>query len=932
MQFFPCLKRRGLGAVCLAVVGGCAAFGAEAAASFAARFADPPAAARILKIIHNWPDQPETQDKLIQGLQAQGFGGVVCNVSFDQYLESAAKWTAFTNAVAKAKRAGMALWLYDERGYPSGNAGGLVLREHPEWEARGLLAADAECGTGPMTLEVPPGKLFLAAAYPLREGRIDLSKKVDLTAHIQEHHLRWSAPEGRWQILVVSQSRLYDGTHAEGNLHEKMPYVNLLQPEPTKEFLDLTYERYAQWLGPNLGDKFVASFTDEPSLMSCFLKPMPWRPLPWAPNLPIEFKRRRGYALDEGVIPALIGEAGAHGEKMRYDFWLTVGELVSENYFGQIQERCQKFALPSGGHLLMEEGLVTHVPFYGDFFRCARRLDAPGIDCLTSVPAEVPWYVARMLASTAELDGDRVVMSETSDHSQVWRPAGDKRPKRIVTEAEIRGTCNRLLVSGINSITSYYSYTGLEDNALRRLNEWIGRCCTALTGGHQVADVALLYPIESLWPKFRPARHWAKDSPGASAIENSWRAAMETLFAAQRDFTMIDSRTLAEAKVANGALVHSSSQWRVLILPGVDTLPQAAWENLARFVRSGGLVVPIGKLPLNNERDFPSRKVMALGKSVFGSTTTAPLVTRHRKGGAGVFLPPGSEGLLPTLLDGWLVRDVTVSGRRSPIRMTHRRVEDREVYFVINDSGKPWEGELRFHTAGAGERWDPAMSKVAETNLSARVQLKLEPYAAALFRYPMALPRIKTNSENAILPQLQQRSVPTVKPDLIKGEFVQAEISSDSNHSSSGRPAWRATAVLTQSQVDTFLFGRFIFPQPIDLSATDCLVLDTWVPEGQRTATEILVIVQEQSGGDFLASTSRSLTSPEHQQVFVPLSKLQLAGWSQDQDGELDLREVKEIRIGWGGYLGTEGERVEFTVALPQTGVISTASSQSDFR
>ena len=61
-------------------------------------------------------------------LQAQGFGGVVCNVSFDQYLESEAKWEAFTRAVNEAKKAGMALWLYDERGYPSGNAGGITLR------------------------------------------------------------------------------------------------------------------------------------------------------------------------------------------------------------------------------------------------------------------------------------------------------------------------------------------------------------------------------------------------------------------------------------------------------------------------------------------------------------------------------------------------------------------------------------------------------------------------------------------------------------------------------------------------------------------------------------------------------------------------------------------------------------------------------------
>ncbi|MCF7734376.1 MAG: hypothetical protein K9N23_22025, partial [Akkermansiaceae bacterium] len=125
-----------LGLLWLAAATGVWADGAPAdPASLASRFADPPAATRIQKIIHGWPDDPTAQDALIASLERQGFGGVVCNLSFDQYLESEPKWEAFTRAVRTAKHAGMAMWLYDERGYPSGNAGGLTLRDHPEWEA-----------------------------------------------------------------------------------------------------------------------------------------------------------------------------------------------------------------------------------------------------------------------------------------------------------------------------------------------------------------------------------------------------------------------------------------------------------------------------------------------------------------------------------------------------------------------------------------------------------------------------------------------------------------------------------------------------------------------------------------------------------------------------------------------------------------------------
>jgi hypothetical protein len=933
--------RKNLGhAACLALIQGLGAVvlsSGTARAGWEERFTQPPAEARILKIIHNWPDQPEAQDQLISRLRTQGFGGVVCNVSFDQYLESDAKWRAFARAVNEAKRAGLALWLYDERGYPSGNAGGVTLRDHPDWEARGLLVADTEAQGGPVTLELAPGKLVLAGAFPVRDGNIDMTQKVDLAAAVHDGKLNWQAPAGRWRVLAVTEDRLYEGTHAEGNLHAKIPYVNLLMPEPTARFVEVTYGGYAQHLGDDLGKYFMATFTDEPSLMSLFLRPMPYRSLPWAPNLPTEFQKRRGYALDAALLPALVAEAGSAGAKIRYDFWLTVGELVSENYFGQIQSRCRRYHVPSGGHLLAEEGIVGHVPLYGDFFRCIRRLDAPSIDCLTSVPPEVPWFIARLLSSAAELEGRPLVMSETSDHSQRYRPAGDQRPRRVVTEAEIRGTCNREIVAGINCITSYYSFTDLADEQLRRLNEWVGRCCTALRGGHQVADLAVLYPTESLWTKFVPSRHWTREAAAAARIESLYRTAAESLFASQRDFTFIDSRALREATVESSALVHGRLRWRVIVLPGVDTLPLAAWENLAKFVRQGGAVIALGALPANSESEFPSARVQALAKEIFGQSGAGSSSVRepHSRvpdaqqpfglgaGGAGVFLPLGLESLLPLVLDGLSEPDVKVTEAKSPLRVTHRRLEDREVYFVINDSAKPWAGRLDFAATGAGERWNPATGQREETLAAGAAKLSLEPYEAAFFRFTSAQPPQRRTVTSGALPNLVLRAVPPVEPATGHGEFVRAEVAPDAAHSRADSPAWQAAAVLTKAKVDTHLFLQFHYSQPLDLSDADCLAIDTWVPDGQSTPSQLLVILHEEGGGDFLAETGRSLAAPGRERTFVALSRFQLAGWSKDADGVLDAQRVGDIRIGWGGYFGAQHEKVQFSVALPQVGAVT---------
>lgn len=725
----------------------------------AARFADPPAGSRILRIIHPWPDDPAAQDNLIRSLIGDGFGGVVCNVSFKKYLEDEDAWRALQRALTAAKQAGMAMWLYDERGYPSGRAGDITLRDHPELEARGLLCADAVTDGGQVQVTLPPGKLFRATAYPEGKDGIDLDKAVDLAAQVHDGKLTWQAPAGRWHVLAITEGVLYEYTHAVAGVAEHTPYINLLDPAATARFIELTHQRYADHLGSDMGKYFVSTFTDEPSLMSQFHKPAPYRPLPGSRDLPQEFQKRRGYAL-EPIIPMLFVPSGVRGQKERYDFWQTVGELVAENYFGQIEQWCEKHNVFSGGHLLAEESLLDHVGHYGNFFLCARRLTAPGIDCITSLPSWNPWYIARLLSSVTELEGRTITMSENSSYMEAFGPF-HKGPYQV-SEDEIRGTLNRLMVSGINTITSYYGQTAknISSEQWQRLNNWVGRISTMLTGGHQVTDIAVLYPIESVWPRFFPARFGGSDSPAAKQIQQTFDMVTDSLWSslrdfsnpmfgrwssvpddkrwsAMRDFTYIDAQALTQSKIERGALVHGDLRWRVLILPRADTLPLAAWENLARFWRKGGVVIAVGALPANSEREFPSPRVQALAKELFGTATGANFRV-NSAGGVGVFLPEGLEARLSEVLDALLEPDVKPSEPHSPLRATHRRIDGHDAYFIINDRSTPWEGSVRVAATGQGEQWDPSTGQMTPLPAGNDVRMKLGPYGGMLYRFPAA--------------------------------------------------------------------------------------------------------------------------------------------------------------------------------------------------
>ncbi len=880
------------------------------------RFQEPPADARILKIVHSLPDEPGDQDRLFLSLMSQGFGGMVTNVAFDHYMVNEPKWKAFIRGVDAAKTLGMSLWLYDECGYPSGAAGGLTLRDHPEYEARGLNIADARVEGGTLTLTAPPGALFRALAVPVRDGRASTEGAIDVSSFVKDGALVWDAPPGDWHVFVITEDSLYDGTHAAVSLAYKLPYINLVPPGPTARFIEVTHAEYARRLGPDLGRYFVATFTDEPSLMSMFMKKQEHRVLPWGGNVASEFQTRRGYAIDPG-LPALFVEMGPEGKRFRYDYWRTIGELVSENFFGQIQTWCREHHTLSGGHLLCEESFLASVPLYGDFFRCARRLDAPSIDCLTSLPDDVPWFVARLISSAAELEGRTVTMCETSDHAQRYRPEGDTRPVREVTEEEIRGTCNRLILNGINTITSYYSFSGLGTHEMTCLNEWVGRCCTMLRGGHQVTDIALLYPVESAWVRFTPSRHWvAEASPDAHRIERVFHDAEEALFRSGRDFTHVDARTLAEATVANGVLEFRDLRWRIVVLPDADTLPLAAWENLERFYQSGGVVVALTCRPVNSDTEFPSLRVRELGTALFGDGTSASITT-NTAGGAGIFLPPGAEGLLPHVLNGVIDPELAVTPADTPIRSMHRRFSGHDVYFVINDSAQPWEGALRFPATGEGAQWDPATGQMTPLQADSDVPVRLAAYGGMLYTFKDTIPRPRKEIQAGDLPGMAVRALPAASPAPLCGTYVQAAIEPEPASISAGPAAWRVAGTITKEDVDTFLFASFDYPQPADLRESAFLVFDAWLPQHQHAAARLLVIICDSSGVEYLAETGVPLNASGQHACHVALNRFQRAGWCAITDRPLDFSRISSIRIGWGGYLGDEGENVTFSMSPP---------------
>ncbi|NQT82442.1 hypothetical protein HQ563_05425 [bacterium] len=892
-------------------------------------FRSPPSDRRILKIIHNFPKRIRDHDQFLKSLKERGFGGLVCNVHFDNYLRSGENWESFIHAVRMAKRVGMTLWLYDEKGYPSGGAGGLVLEGHPEWEARGVACVSATTDGSRVELKLSEGKLISASAFPLESGRIDLRRGVDLGDAVAEGgFVKWKPPEGRWMVMAFVDQRLYEGTHAEWNLHEKRPYPNLLMKEPIRRFIELTHQEYANRFA-DLEGTFEAVFTDEPSLMSVFLRPQPYPVIPWSPHLPARFRQDTGRDLIP-LLPALFANAGPESGRTRCQFWRLVGEMVSEAYFGQIQDWCREHRIASTGHLLWEEDLANHVGFYGDFFRCVERLDIPGIDCLTSKSGAVPFHIAKLIGSIADLRGCRKTMSETSDHSQRYRPPGDKRPREIVSAAEIRATCNLLYVCGINTTTSYYSWAGLSAEEQRQVNEYVGRLGVMLTGGQHVCDIAVLYPSESLWAHFTPASHKATVSHEVAAINKTYRDVSSILFRHQLDYHYLDVAALRRAKVSGDSFEVGGERYRILILPRVDTLPFDVWRKMIEFWRGGGTVIAVGVLPKNTPSEFPSERVMELTRHVFGvnpEKTPGELATKwNGKTGTGVFIPSGDELLISTVIRGLYRTDCAVSSARSPLRYSHRRMADTEIYFLVNDSSKEIEEEVVMRSAGNPEIWDPNTGKVdALRGLATEpsyevtpVRLRIEGFGSRFVTFDGAAKPTRKELNGHLVEKTTvplEKTVGKVSFKVHKPKHVRCETLPDFRLAGEDGPALRIDSEITVGGADSWCFVEARFSPAADFSSYRGLRISTDVPEGQSgSGARLLVMLQEENGADYFSDSNRALNLLGWKTCTVWFDSFALAGWSKDKDGRLNEDRIAALRIGWGGYTGKKSERVCFAI------------------
>jgi hypothetical protein len=521
----------------------------------------------------------------------------------------------------------------------------------------------------------------------------------DLTSALRpDGTLEWDVPAGEWTVyrigLTTTGRKNAPATPAGTGLE-----CDKLDRRGVEAHFPQYVGRLAQQFGPTARRALRVAETDS---WECGLQN-------WTETLPAEFRTRRGYDL-KPWLPLLVSGrvlgSAAESERVLWDFRRTLADLIKDNYYTPFRELCHRAGLTycgegSGRQQYMYDPLnyqSTHDLPMGEFW----------------VPREFR-VDNRVAASVARTYGRAVVTAEAyTGKPNLTRWTNDPFSLKALGDLAFSTGVNGFVFHRYAHQPWMHVAPGMTmgpwGTMLERTVTWwemgrpwldyITRCQHLLRQGHAVTDVC--HYIGEDVPNFLGHR------------EDLWLPLPEGV-----DYDGCNDEILRRLTVRDGRLVlpHGPS-YTVLLLPAARTMRPASLRVVRDLVAAGATA--IGRRPLRSpsfaDRGAGEADLQRLADELWGPVPANPADAaaksrpRVRKVGAGRLVngegATWSElapliGLTPDFATGELP-----AGAR--VNYAHRRVGERDVYFVATDAAQAFATDVRCRVAGRRpELWDP---------------------------------------------------------------------------------------------------------------------------------------------------------------------------------------------------------------------------------
>jgi len=555
----------------------------------------------------------------------------------------------------------------------------------------------------------------------------------------------WDVPPGLWRIMVV-----VDCPTGQQVKRPTLGMEGYVLDHFSRQAMDLFLSASGDQVLNEL--KGVA----DPPFHSVFCDSLEVYGADWTPSLLREFERRRGYALTP-YLPALWQEAGPLTPHIRYDYHLTLSDLILENFFAPLADWAEKRGMTARiqahGAMgdVMQGYALAHIP-EGEHIEGG---DQYAIDI----------QHRRLASSAGHIYRKPIISAE----SYSWL----RFPLFMVTLEMMKAASDAQFLDGINQIVNqgysysppqagqpgwtFYASTVVNHNNIwwphyHYLTQYIQRVCALLQQGVAVNPVGVYVPLADVYAKFGIGG-LNMDVEIERQLGTKW---LLDLRRSGYDFDFINDDALARvASVEAGVLRAGTGAYRVVIIPEVQYMPPESLEVLLKFVQNGGCVMFAGwhntvTAPGLKDNDTRSARVKSILTTLRGGS--GPALDRFETCGKGkvlvsdhtstalaslpAALPPDFE-----ILQAGDSSDSSMLRARESVGFLHRRVDDTDLYFISNISSFLHDLRVRFPLGQKQpQRWNPESgeldetlvfghSEVASSNLLVtEVQLRLAPY------------------------------------------------------------------------------------------------------------------------------------------------------------------------------------------------------------
>jgi hypothetical protein len=535
---------------------------------------------------------------------------------------------------------------------------------------------------------------------------------VDLSGQLAaDGTLRWDVPPGDWVILRTG-----------------MTPTGMSNSPASREGQGLEVDKMNRELAQHHFDSFIGQLLrrmpakERKALKHVVADSYEMGALNWTDGFGAVFRKRYGYDA-RPWLPVLTGRivgSADQSERFLWDLRRLVADRVATEYVGGLRAACRK----NGLKLWLEN--YGHWGYPGEFLLYGRESDAIGGEFW--VTGDLGSIECRAASSCANIYGKRFVSAE----SFTGGPAFQNSPGAL----KARGDWS--FSEGINHVVLHvYIHQPWEDKVpgvnapwgteFNRHNTWFERgkawvdyetrACWLLQQGNRVADVA--YFIGEDTPKMTGTR--------------------QPELPAGFDFDYVNADVLERlAQVKNGRLTLASGpSYRVLVLPPQETMRPGLLQKIRDLVKAGAVVVGAPPTRSPSLQNFPQSDaaVRQLAQELWGSGAA---VKGERPVGKGrVFSGMNLEEVFARLA---VTPDFESD---APMRFTHRRDGDTDIYFVANPKSEPANFVAAFRVAGktpelwwphSGTMEQPAVYRVTEAGVNLPLQLGPHGSVCVVFR------------------------------------------------------------------------------------------------------------------------------------------------------------------------------------------------------